>query len=468
MSRLWPRSMTGQLVSLLLLALALAQLATFAILQGERRSTLEAIGREQVLERAAALVRLLDETREPGERHRALRAFSTRRLRFWLADEAVVEDQGGEPSPGLARKLEALLEDEGPREVLIAMGDIDRHRHAMPRWHRQRGHAGVAPSEPTDPGLLVAIRLGPDTWLNAAMLLPPERPAFGLAPLLALVATALAVSLAAVFGLRRLGRPLEALAAAADALGQGEPVHLPTDRGPVEIRRTAQAFNRMQERIGRAMAERTRLLAAVSHDLRTPITTLRLRAEMVDDADLRERMLATLDEMQALTEAGLLLARGTAMDEPTVAVDLGALVESLAADQADLGADVVVEPPQGERLVLRCRPLALKRALRNLIENAVRYGGGARLALTRGQGRITLAIDDDGPGLPSDMLERVFDPFVRGEASRSPETGGSGLGLAIARAILRSHGGDVSLANRDGGGLRAIIHLPGQLPGHDN
>ncbi len=467
MSRFWPRSMTGQLIALLLLALALAQLLSFAILRGERQSTLDAIGREQVVERAAALVRLLEETRDPGERRRILRAFSTRRLRFWLADAAVAEDPAAEPAPLLARRLDELLEGEGPHEVLAAMGRIAPHHHAMARWRRQLGEAGVVPAPPAEPGLLVAIRLGrPGAWLNAAMLLPPAHPAFGFKPLLALVATALAVSLAAAFGLRRLARPLEALADAADAVGRGEPVHLPEGRGPVEIRRTASAFNRMQERIGRAMAERTRLLAAISHDLRTPITTLRLRAEMVDDPELRARMLVTLEEMRALTEAGLLLARGTAMDEPTTAVDLGALVESLADDQADLGADVVVGPLPGERIVLRCRKLALKRALRNLVENAVRYGGNARLALAREKERITLTVDDDGPGLASDLLERVFDPFVRGEASRSPETGGSGLGLAIARAILRSHGGDVGLANRESGGLRATVHLP--LPDHDN
>ena len=466
MSRLWPRSMTGQLIALLLLALALAQLLSFAILRGERQSTLDAIGREQVVERAAALVRLLEQTQDAAERRRILRAFSTRRLRFWLADEAVAEDPAAEPAPLLARRLDELLEGEGPHEVLAAMGRIGPHHHAMSRW-RQLGEAGGVPAPRAEPGLLVAIRRGrPGAWLNAAMLLPPAHPAFGSKPLLALVATALAVSLAAAFGLRRLARPLEALADAADAVGRGEPVHLPEGRGPLEIRRTALAFNRMQERIGRAMAERTRLLAAISHDLRTPITTLRLRAEMVDDLELRSRMLATLEEMQALTEAGLLLARGTAMDEPTTSVDLGALVESLADDQADLGADVVVEPLPGGRIVLRCRKLALKRALRNLVENAIRYGGNARLALTREKERIVITIDDDGPGLASDLLERVLDPFVRGEASRSPETGGSGLGLAIARAILRSHGGDVALANRETGGLRATVHLP--LPGFDN
>lgn len=121
---------------------------------------------------------------------------------------------------------------------------------------------------------------------------------------------------------------------------------------------------------------------------------------------------------------------------------------------------MTVEPSKGGRIVQRCRPLALKRALRNLVENAVRYGGGARLALAGDDQGVTLTIDDDGPGLPEDLLERVFDPFVRGEASRSPETGGAGLGLAIARTILRSHGGDVGLANREGGGLRATVTLP--------
>ncbi|MEZ5865418.1 MAG: ATP-binding protein [Geminicoccaceae bacterium] len=170
-------------------------------------------------------------------------------------------------------------------------------------------------------------------------------------------------------------------------------------------------------------------------------------------------MLATLDEMQALTEAGLLLARGTAAEEPTAAVDLGALVESLVADQADLGADVTVEPPAGRRIVLRCRPLALKRALRNLVEGAVRWRRCA-LALAGDGRRITLTIDDDGPGLPGDLLERVFDPFVRGEASRSPETGGAGLGPCPSTTILRAPQRDVALANRDGGGLQATVTLP--------
>jgi signal transduction histidine kinase len=473
-----PRTLTWQVISLLLLALVTAQLATFAILSGERRSAVEAFAREQVLERAAALVRLVETTESASERRRALRAFSTSQLRFWLADEPAV-DAADSARPGpLARRLGALLGDGQPREVFIAFGDIERHGDdRRSRWHDHwrraaaRGEAhGAPPPRLPDAGLLLAINLvagehtqtsvpgNDDRWLNAAMLLPPARPALGPAPLIALVVAAVAISLVAAFSLRRLTRPLDALAVAADAVGRGEPARLQAVRGPLEIRRTAAAFNEMQERIARSMGDRTRLLAAISHDLRTPITSLRLRAELVEDDDLRERMLATLDEMQALTEAGLLLARDTAAEEPSRSIDLVALIESLAADLVDQGHDVRLEPGPAARL--RCRKLALTRAVRNLLENALRYGGNAVMRIVAAQGSIDILIEDDGPGLPEAALEQVFEPFFRLETSRSRETGGSGLGLAIARSIIREHGGEVTLANRPEGGLRATIRLP--------
>jgi signal transduction histidine kinase len=466
MRRLWPRTLTAQLVLLLLLALVAAQLVTFAILHDERRGAVEALAREQVLERAAGLVRLTEATPSESERRRALRAFSTRQLRFWFATEPVVEAAESARVRHLARRLEALLDDDRRLEVRVAPGAIPRAADRRAAWQAHwRRAAGAAPElgEPPETlpasGLLLAIRLDDTAWLNAAMLLPPERPGFGSAPLAALIATAIAISLVAALSLRRLTRPLAALAAAADAVGRGEPQELAADRGPLEVRRTAVAFNAMQARITRAMTDRTRLLAAISHDLRTPITTLRLRAEMVDDESLRERMLATLDEMQALTEAGLLLARDTASDEPTRAIDLPALVESIAADFIDQGRDVRVTATAP--LAYRCRKLALTRAIRNLVENALRYGGSAEIAITSTPSLVTLTIDDRGPGLPEAMLERVFEPFFRLEASRSPETGGSGLGLAIARAIIRGHGGDITLANREAGGLCATVRLPG-------
>ncbi len=495
MSRSWPKTLTAQLVTLLLLALVTAQLVTFAILHDERRGAVEALAREQVLERAAALVRLTEDTAGTDDRRRALRAFSTRQLRFWLSDEPVVDAAETAGARHLAERLGSLLDDGRRLEVRVAQGDIERRadRRAARQAHMRRAagdrfELGEPPASLPTSGLLLAIRLDDALWLNAAMLLPPERPAFGPAPLVALLAAAIAISLVAALSLRRLTRPLDALAAAADAVGRGEPQELRADRGPLEVRRTALAFNAMQARITRAMTDRTQLLAAISHDLRTPITTLRLRAEMVDDEALRERMLATLDEMQALTEAGLLLAQGTATEEPTRAVDLVALVDSVAGDFLDQGRDVRLTP--APPLAYRCRKLAMTRAIRNLVENALRYGAVAEIAIAAVPDAVTITIDDNGPGLPEAMLERVFEPFFRLEASRSPETGGSGLGLAIARAIIRGHGGDIVLANRPslgpradpvaespgnasagaersgGRGLRATVQLPGPAGRH--
>jgi signal transduction histidine kinase len=214
----------------------------------------------------------------------------------------------------------------------------------------------------------------------------------------------------------------------------------------------------MRGRLQRFVQDRTRMLAAISHDLRTPITTLRLRAEFVEDEETRAKILETLDEMQRITEATLAFAREEAAAEDTRTVDLAALVDSVCADLADLGQDVAFGGP--ERAPYTCRPVSLKRAVRNLIENAVTYGERARVTLEQAADSFRIVVEDDGPGIPEAEFERVFAPFVRLEESRSPETGGIGLGMAIARSIVRGHGGDITLANRQDGGLRAVIHLP--------
>jgi signal transduction histidine kinase len=227
--------------------------------------------------------------------------------------------------------------------------------------------------------------------------------------------------------------------------------------GPEDVRRTAEAFNRMQTRLRRFVEDRTHMLAAIGHDLRTPLTSLRLRAEFVTDEETREKLLSTVEEMQAMTEATLVFAREDATGEATRTVDLAALLESLCADLADLGWRVSFA--DAESMPYRCRPDALRRALRNLIENAVRYGEQARVALSPSEDGIEITVDDDGPGIPAQDLGRVFQPFVRLELSRNRATGGVGLGLAIARSIIRAHGGDILLANRPTG-LRATIRLP--------
>jgi signal transduction histidine kinase len=213
----------------------------------------------------------------------------------------------------------------------------------------------------------------------------------------------------------------------------------------------------MQARLHRFVDDRTRMLAALGHDLRTPLTSLRLRAEFVADEELRDRMLSTIAEIQGMSEATLAFAREEATVESTRTVDLSALVASLCDDLAEIGCSVsFVEMP---KISYRCRPDALRRAFRNLVENAVRYGDRARVSLVRNADTIEIVVEDDGPGIPDGATEQVFAPFFRLESSRNRETGGVGLGLSIARTIVRRHGGDIDLRNQ-ATGLRATVRLP--------
>jgi signal transduction histidine kinase len=279
------------------------------------------------------------------------------------------------------------------------------------------------------------------------------------------LALALAVLLAAVLGLSYLAvrwvtRPLHVLAEAADGLGRD--LHRPPlpEDGPVEIRRAAQAFNTMQSRLARFVEDRTRILAALSHDLKTPITRMRLRAELLDDDVARERFEADLAEMQAMVQDTLDFLRGLgggAVPEP---VDLDALLASVQADQRSMGREVSVSGRAGAPVTGVAS--LLRRALANLIDNAVLYGGRAEVVLEDSAERLVVRVRDAGPGVPEAELARVFEPFYRLESSRNRSTGGTGLGLTIARNIAQMHGGDIALRNRPQGGLEATLTLPRQ------
>ena len=270
--------------------------------------------------------------------------------------------------------------------------------------------------------------------------------------------SALVIAAVAVLAARRIARPMRSLAAATSRFGLGEMVDDLPEEGPAETRETVRAFNLMRGRLDRYVRERTTMLAAVSHDLRTPITSLRLHAEFVENQETRTKIFAALDEMQRMIEDTLAFIREDMQREETRKVDLDALVDSVAADLSELGHDIAVI--ESGRILVACRPVALRRALRNLMENAAAYGARAVVRTERDEAEIRVVIEDEGPGIPEADLKRVFDPFVRLETSRSRDTGGSGLGLAIARSIVRGHGGGVELANRDKGGLRATIVLP--------
>ncbi|MDW8397670.1 MAG: ATP-binding protein [Acetobacteraceae bacterium] len=312
--------------------------------------------------------------------------------------------------------------------------------------------------------MLVSLRLPDGDWLNLAIRLTPPRPWHSETFLAAFALMTVAAMGLILWATRRLTRPVRQLAEAADRLGRDvNAPPLPED-GPREVATAAHAFNTMAGRIRRFVQDRTQMLAAISHDLRTPITRMRLRAEFVEDEELRAKMLADLAEMEAMVNASLAFAREESASEPTVPLDLAALARTVldeAVDSGEAGAEAVSYAGP-ERLTVRARPVALKRALANLVQNALRYGGVARIRIEPQPGGVVrLIVEDDGPGIPAEALETVFQPFRRLEDSRNRETGGTGLGLAIARNILRAHGGDVALENRPGGGLSAVVTLPG-------
>ncbi len=315
---------------------------------------------------------------------------------------------------------------------------------------------------PWDGAITVGLEFPDRGWLVLHVPVPKPLPWHSPNILLAFALMTVAAALLCVWAVRRLIGPVATLAAAAERLGRDVNASPLPEGGPDEVARAAHAFNTMATRIRRFVTDRTFLLTAIGHDLRTPITRLKLRAEFIDDDELRQKFTADLDELDNMLAATLAFGRDAADSEPAIPLDLGALLRTVLDETADARPDTAehLEYSGPEHMVLAGRPVALKRAFANLINNAVKYAGSAHVTLARDPQQARITVEDRGPGLPPDELERVFDPFYRVESSRNRETGGTGLGLSIARNILRAHGGDVTLSNRPGGGARALVVLP--------
>ena len=304
----------------------------------------------------------------------------------------------------------------------------------------------------------VSVRVGDMSWFNARISLAVDESPSRAQPIIFLSILSLIIAVVALWGVNRATKPLRLFASAAERLGVDVNADPLDEKGPGEVRRAARAFNTMQMRLKRFIQDRTQILAAISHDLRTPITRMKLRAEFVDDDDQRGKMLNDLDEMEAMIAATLAFARDDAANKPTTIVDVAGLLATIAEDDRAAGHDVTYTGPDSADLL--ARPLALKRSIGNLVDNAIKYGKRARISFTLGIDTIEIIVDDDGPGIAAADKERVFAPFVRLETSRSRETGGTGLGLTITRNAIRSMGGDIELINRVEGGLRARVTLP--------
>lgn len=288
------------------------------------------------------------------------------------------------------------------------------------------------------------------------------QPAFGLNPwqqriALWFVLSALAMAPVAYIFARRLSAPIRLFAGAAERLGRDPRAAPLALRGSAEIGVAVRAFNDMQERLRRYVEDRTAMVGAIAHDLRTPLTRLRFRIESLPD-DQRAKISADIDQMEAMISAALTFVRDAGQPGQRTPLELSSLLESLCDEMAETGARTEIET--GEKVVLEGDPMALRRLFANLLDNAVKFGGRASARVTRQGATAVVEIDDDGPGIPPTDRERVFEPFYRREPSRNRQTGGAGLGLAIVRSIARGHGGDVALVNRAGGGLTARVQLP--------
>ena len=444
LERFWPRSLANRSALALLATLLLIQAFGLVIYSFDRIDVQRIAIAEQLGLRISSLYRSVV-LAPAGERQVALREFDTSSSDFSATLDPAIASSDLEPSPPPLQRI-----------LRISM-------QASPVPPGQRWTQLMIRGAPSQRRLLVSMQLPEGEWLNVHAPLNRMLPFWSETFLVAFGLMTVLSTGVVIWAVRQFSFPMRELAAAADRLGTDVNAAPLAENGSLEEIKAARAFNIMAERIRRYVRDRTFLLTAIGHDLRTPITRLKLRAEWMDDEEQQAKMLMDLDELEAMVSATLAFGRDDANAEAPAAFDMAELLRTILDEASDSRPDAGEKTDyQGPgHLVVRARPVAMKRALSNLVQNALNYGGAAHVSLIAPQsGTLTIHVEDDGPGIPTTELDRVFEPFHRLEASRNRETGGTGLGLPIARNILRAHGGDVVLSNRSTGGARATVTLP--------
>lgn len=458
-----PKGLAARLVLFLVSALAVAQAVVVLVLHDEQRAVVETMAHGQALNQAVTLARLLSHY-PPQEADELTAAFGSRRTcaRVEAAGARLSTEETGVAEARLTETLRRMLHGDYAEAPSVFLSRAESEKDPCgDRPPPPGGEVYGADAPPTraqagySAEMVIPLRDG-RTLVYTSVLETPDVPVW--VAIASFLMSSLAVGAVVVVAVRLQTRSLRALADAAERVGRGEDVPPLSDRGPAEIAAAIRAFDTMRARLRRFMDERLRLFAAVSHDLRTPLTTLRLKAEFVEDEAVRDDLVATLEELTAITESTLAFTRAEASREETRTLDLAELVGEVVGEFRLAGEEATLDAPSSLRF--EGRPVSLKRAVRNVVENAVRYGGGAHVTIRDAADAATVVVEDDGPGLPADRLDEAFQPFVRLEPSRNRETGGIGLGLSIARGIVQSHGGTVALANRTPHGLRVEIRLP--------
>lgn len=440
-----PRTLAGQTILVVAASLFVLQLIAFSLyyigLRNQWVTVAAAPGVIRILE-------ALDQREQPlsWQRIRAARTLQ-------LTDKA--PDRIGRDAPNVAIRAAELFRSAGlkPLDVRAAINEPDRKRLA----HTLTG-TGAGANRAPRVEVQLSVQLQSDRWVTAySRAAPIPQPILSRLVVQTLFLYGI-VLMPLVWFTRRLAAPLRALTSATTRVGTPEGAAPVPEIGPDDVRRLAASFNTMQERIRSMLEEKDHMLGAIGHDLRTPLTALRVRVETVADGPDRDRMIATIDDMRKMLDDILSLARAGRDSEPPQRVDLAALADAALDDLEDTGAPV--ERAHMPRTIINAHPRAIRRALTNLVENAVKYGGHAQVSLRVEKDRAILAVADSGPGIPEERIGEMLNPFTRMEQSRSRDTGGTGLGLAIVRAIASAEGGRLHLANRPGGGLLVELSLP--------
>lgn len=492
-----PHTVVGQLMAMLVIVLLIAQIINLALLVGEQRIQARSKAYNEAIDHSVRLIAQLPEPL-PAELPAQLpRARGGPQGAFFLS--RINRAQQEEDAASLSRynqRFQARLKEQGlmPLQTsvtFLADGPKKRPRRAdrsakdqrpppprgegRPRsrpegrppprdglFHPNRApvRGGPGPGGPSQEGLQeirLSAEIEPGIWFNALMPHTPTESFTGRIILATSLLLGLTLLAAWAFA-RRISRPLSEFTRAAEQLGRGDVSERLAETGPIDISQAAKAFNTMQTRLTRTLETQRTMLRAVGHDLRTPLTSLRIRAENIPEELDRDKFIATLDDMTVMTEEILSWAKDASGTEEIAAVNLEAMLASVTDDYQDQGRDVNLK--DFKSVTVKIRRTSIKRALQNLINNALQYGRCARLSVEHKNGRVMIHVDDDGPGVPEAKLGDIVKPFMRLETSRSKETGGTGLGLSIAESIAQIHGGQLLLSNRSPHGLRATLSLP--------
>lgn len=463
------RSVTVQLVILFVAVLTLFELGVLGYRYLGRSNGLTALEAVRVADHIAVIKTLIDETPAADRAEVLLPLQGSDLYVSWQSAKPPAIEPTSDTKVQLLRRLLLKIVPGLAREDVIVGYDpsgldaVTLHEERLAELWRRSGPF----SEPVDkivdelaghPTYLAAVRLDDGTWLNflAAYVDTVEFwPMRSIALLFLLVIGIVALS---IWAIQRLTSPFRIFADAANRLARDVNAAPIPVSGPGEVREAARAFNTMQERLQRFVQDRTKMLAAISHDLRTPITRLRLRAECVEDQSLKDKCMSDLSEMEEMISGVLTFVREDGVSEATTTVDLRAMLQGICDDLQDRGYKIALR--SADRVPYHCRRLSMKRCFTNILENAVKYGSCADVTLRRGEDEIRVVVEDCGPGIPDNLQNDVFQPFFRLEESRNRDSGGCGLGLTVARTIARAHGGDITIRNRSPGGLEATITLP--------